>query len=361
MAKVFTDRSVLEAARERISFVFDNFENVSVSVSGGKDSTALAYLALEEAEKRGREIEVFFLDQEAEYASTIEVIEKMMVHPLVRPAWYQVPIRMTNATSYSEEFLSAWGEGEEWMRAKHPLAIQSIQGDYPDRFYPFFKWRETQYPNTAILIGLRTEEALNRFRAVVKNPGYNDVVWSTKTACDSSFRFYPIFDWGLGDVWRYIRDAGVEYNRVYDRMLAAGHSRWKDMRVSNLLHEKAFKCLTSLQEMEPETFDALVQRIHGARVASIYAAEGTIFSVDKRPESFSTWGEFRDYLLATSPIKPEYILRLQKRFAGQEQSEDCYRQQCRQVLLCDWEGSLAPVQHKAEKKRAVLEKWREIL
>ena len=31
----------------------------------------------------------------------------------------------------------------------------------------------------------------------------------------------------------------------------------RTMRVSNLVHEKAFRCLTDLQELEPETYNKL--------------------------------------------------------------------------------------------------------
>ena len=50
------DKNVLTAAKERISYIFDNFDNIVVSISGGKDSTVLAHLALTEAHKRGRKI-----------------------------------------------------------------------------------------------------------------------------------------------------------------------------------------------------------------------------------------------------------------------------------------------------------------
>ena len=42
----YLDKDVLTAARERISYIFDNFEKIIVSVSGGKDSTVLCHLAL---------------------------------------------------------------------------------------------------------------------------------------------------------------------------------------------------------------------------------------------------------------------------------------------------------------------------
>src|SRR5690606_36660371 len=138
-----------------------------------KDSTCLFYLVASEAERQGRKFEAFFLDQEAEYQSTVEVIEQMMTHPLVIPRWYQVPIYMTNATSHRELFLYAWGEGEEWMREKHPLAIHQIEGEYPKRFYDFFAWFETQDTEpTAHLVGLRIFESLNRQRTMITQNGY---------------------------------------------------------------------------------------------------------------------------------------------------------------------------------------------
>ena len=35
--QVYQPESVLEAARKRIAFIFDHFETIHVSISGGKD------------------------------------------------------------------------------------------------------------------------------------------------------------------------------------------------------------------------------------------------------------------------------------------------------------------------------------
>ena len=42
--KVYNDKNVFDAAMERIEFAFDNFENLCVSYSGGKDSTVMIQL-----------------------------------------------------------------------------------------------------------------------------------------------------------------------------------------------------------------------------------------------------------------------------------------------------------------------------
>ena len=100
--------NVLDAARRRIAFVFDHFERIVVSISGGKDSLVLWHMVVDEASRRGRKVEVFFLDQEAEYQGTVDVIDRCMRHPAVTPLWVQVPLRMTNATSHRSIWMNAW-------------------------------------------------------------------------------------------------------------------------------------------------------------------------------------------------------------------------------------------------------------
>jgi putative uncharacterized protein ibrA len=131
---------VLTAVRKRISLLFDMYDNISLSFSGGKDSTALFHLINAEAIKRNRKFILYFQDQEAEYQGTIDLVEWAMSQPNVIPMWYQVPIFMTNAASQQQLFLWAWGEGEKWVREKHPLAIHKIDKKYPKRFHKFNLW-----------------------------------------------------------------------------------------------------------------------------------------------------------------------------------------------------------------------------
>ena len=39
------DETVAEALFRRLNYIFDNFENIQVSISGGKDSTVLCWAA----------------------------------------------------------------------------------------------------------------------------------------------------------------------------------------------------------------------------------------------------------------------------------------------------------------------------
>jgi len=356
--KIFLKENVLTEAHKRVSLVFDKFESIVVSISSGKDSTALYWLVLQEARKRNRKIGVFFLDQEVEYASTVSLIEKMMSYENVISLWYQVDLKMTNATSFENDVLNSWGKNEEWMRNKHPMSIHDIEGCYPDRFYSFMEWVEKNHENTAFFVGLRTDESLNRLRAVIKNPGFDGILWSTKAKrSKGTYRFYPIYDWGIGDVWKFIYENNLPYNAVYDKMFKANKNYYKTMRVSNLIHEKSFKCLSDLQIYEPDTYNKLIKRISGVHVASIYAQENGIFNATKLPEKFSSWLEYRNYLLETTPFKNKerFITRFQK----QPKEEEMYRKQSRQLMLNDYENNLAVKTKKIKKND--LSKWWDIL
>ena len=70
--------SVLEASRDRIKKTFDDFERIYISFSGGKDSSVMTHLVLEEAKKRNRIVGLLIIDLEAQYNETIKHIEEMV-------------------------------------------------------------------------------------------------------------------------------------------------------------------------------------------------------------------------------------------------------------------------------------------
>lgn len=355
--KLYLQQNVLEAAQERIARLFDEYEHVIVSISGGKDSTVLLELCRREAIRRGRTVGAFFLDQEAEYQSSIDQVHFLMQQETVIPYWFQVPLRMTNAASLHVDFLYAWGPGETWMREKDPMAIHSIDASYPQRFYKFFPWWEKAYweaGKAVSVVGLRAEESINRFRTMVKHPGRVDMPWTT---AGHTLKAYPLYDWTFEDVWHYIAEHNLRYNRVYDFMHQAGH-RIQDVRVSYLGHEHSFKCLANLHEFEPETYRRLLERMPGAHVAARYGQEQSIYHARKRPPAFPTWRAYRDALLETSPS--EHIDRFRSRFASQGDDEAVCRQQCQQLLINDWEGSL-PITKPKKQRADTLAKWREVL
>lgn len=330
---------VLTAVRKRISLLFDMYDNISLSFSGGKDSTALFHLVNTEAIKRNRKFILYFQDQEAEYQGTIDLVEWAMSQPNVIPMWYQVPIFMTNAASQQQLFLWAWGEGEKWVREKHPLAIHKIDKKYPKRFHKFNLWvgqnlRKLEGSCVSI-VGLRAEESPDR-RFVMFGED-SELFWLRRK--NEPHKAYPIIDWKYTDVWKYLVENNLKYNKIYDKMYMLGGDL-RTFRVSNLVHEKAFRCLTDLQELEPETYDKLEERLQGVHTAAIYGKENLVYSIKELPENFKTWKEYKDFLLSSIHPELKKIFEYQWSRFGDTDDIGANKYMVKRILLCDWEGNI---------------------
>lgn len=367
-------KTVLDAARERIAFVFDSFEQIVVSISGGKDSTVLAHLALLEAQRRARRIGLYFLDEEVVYQATVDQVEYLMsLFPEnTIPLWLQVPFRLTNAVSVEDGQVQCWEPGAHkiWMRPKRMNAIQHPPWDRAtetvrDRrkgfgFYDAIENFERTYSGVAFLVGLRAAgESPNRWRAVVKNPvaiAGRRVYWASRKGANVAL--YPIYDWNFHDVFRYIHDAGIRYHKAYDFQFKKGYPI-SQMRVSSLTHERAFKSICDLAEFEPKTYEKLRKRIKGVAMAQETGKSAKMFRVSKLPKNFSTWGAYRDFLLETHSDRDRVGL-FRARFAKHMRNEFVARQQCRQLILGDYENNLS-VDNREDPRDALIRYYDEVL
>ena len=336
---IYGTKNVLDATKNRIKYLFDNYDNIQLSFSGGKDSTVLFHLINEEAKKRNRKFYLFFLDQEAEYQGTIDMVDWAMRQPNVIPLWYQVPMFMTNSCSQQQLFLWAWGENEKWVRQKSDISIHSIGKKYPKRFYKFVLWASNQLkklPGKSVsVIGLRAEESPSR-RFVMFGED-NKLFWLRRK--HEPHKAYPIIDWSYTDDWKFLIENNLKYNKIYDKMYMKGLNL-RTMRVSNLIHEKAYRCLAELQELEPETYDKLEQRLQGVHCCSIYAKENLIYSIKKLPKQFKTWKEYKDFLLNNIHPDLKKIFEYQWSRFGDTDDVGACKYMVKRILLCDWEGNI---------------------
>ena len=368
-------KTVLESARERIAFILDTYgERTICSVSGGKDSTVLAHLVLTEANRRGIRVGLYLLDEEVMYQSSVDQVEYLMgLFPEnTKRLWLQIPFFMTNATSVAEGQLRCWEPGEHklWMRPKGERNIKfKPWAESDEKFKQGYTWLdfygvienfERCYKDHAFLVGLRAAgESPNRWRAVTKNPiviGGQRVYWGTRKGENVSV--YPIYDWNFHDVWRYIADTGLKYSRIYDFQFKKGYPI-NQMRVSSLIHERAFKSICDLPEFEPKTYGKLVKRVKGIAMAQETGKAAKLFRCSKLPKNFTSWIKYRDFLLATHSDKEHFPI-FQRRFAGHLNNEYVARQQCRQLILNDYEGNL-PVDNSPDPRDELIAYYEEAL
>ena len=307
--------NVLEAARQRISWTFDTFPNIYLSFSGGKDSTAMLHLVMDEAIKRHRKVGLLLIDLEAQYRLTIEHALRCyeMYWDHIEPYWIALPIALRNAVSMYEPKWTCWEPGREkdWIRNPPKFAITDQKYfsfyRYPmefEEFTPAFgHWLSQDETPTASFVGIRTDESLHRWRTIKagKKQGLEGKQWTT-WAGKGVYSVYPIYDWRTKDIWTYHAKTGKPYNNLYDRMHQAGLSIHQQ-RICQPYGDDQRKGLWLYHAIEPETWSKVVARVNGANSGALYSKEsGNILGNLKisKPEGH-TWESFAKLILQTLP------------------------------------------------------------
>ena len=119
MPKVYLEKNVLDAAFERLEFIFDNFDNIYFSVSGGKDSSVMVQLANMVAKKKNKKFDVLYIDFEAQYKLTIKHIYELKRLSQIRDFYHvALPMALRNAVSILQPKWICWEEESKnlWVR-----------------------------------------------------------------------------------------------------------------------------------------------------------------------------------------------------------------------------------------------------
>lgn len=330
--KEYQDYNVLVAARERVKIVFDKFERVYVSFSGGKDSTVMLHLVMQEAIKRGQVVGILIIDLEAQYEDTIRHIENMinMYRANIDLHWVAIPMLLRNAVSNFEPRWICWDEDKKdiWVRPKPELAIDP-------KIYPFYQdkmefeefmviWGDwyAQGKLTAGFIGIRADESLHRYCAIARNKTgltFEGYKWTTKVM-GSLYNIYPIYDWRTEDIWIFHgKYSDLPHNKIYDKMNMAG-VKLSQQRLCQPYGDDQRRGLWLYHILEPETWYKVVARVNGANSGALYVQEnGNMTGYHKitKPEHH-TWKSFCNLLLRTLPTKTQehYKLRFKKFISG---------------------------------------------
>ena len=326
--KIYKKNNVYEESLNRIRFLYDEFDEVVVGYSGGKDSTVTLRLAVEVAREKGKlPVKALFIDQEAEWGAVIEHMREVQTDPDVELLWYQIPFDIYNASSNLKQWITAWEDGVETMRPYEPNSIRENKYGTTSFYDLFNKIIEKDFPeNTILLGGVRSEESPRRHVAMTQDSTYKYITWGKKlNPSKGQYTFYPIYDWSYTDIWKAIHDKQWIYTKVYDYQYMYGVSI-RAMRVSNLHHETAIETLFYLQEIERDTWTALTKRMSGIDTAGKLSKDD--YFVKELPFMFRSWEEYRDFL-TQNLVKND---KLRKKF---EKKWIAYDEKYKDMLLRD--------------------------
>jgi predicted phosphoadenosine phosphosulfate sulfurtransferase len=320
--KIYRDQNVLDAARDRVAYAFDNFKKISVSFSGGKDSSVMLHLVMDEAIRRGRTVGVLIIDMEAQYAGTIAHIREMATRYAdhIDLHWVCVPLTLRNEVTNYEPKWTCWDPAKEeiWVR---PLPGEaSLPDRYPwfvpgmefEEFVPIWSaWYADGEP-LASFVGIRADESLNRFRTVASatKEMHGGHRWTTRVV-DDVYNVYPLYDWRTQDIWRFhARYPDLPHNPVYDLMHQAGVPL-SQQRLCQPYGDDQRRGLWLYHILEPETWFKLITRVNGANAGALYVQEnGNVMGYSKitKPEGH-TWHSFVNLLLMSlpKPTREHYI------------------------------------------------------
>jgi len=307
--------NVYDASNSRIDFIFKNFKRIYVSFSGGKDSGVMLNLVVDYMRRNGitKKIGLMILDNEANYELSTEfmhrIIEKNL--DLLEVYWCCLPITLPcTVSSYAVEW-QCWGEDDKkrWIRPLPDRPYITHLGNHP---FPFFRenmvyqefWDSFgewfgQGEECACLIGIRTSESLNRFRAIMNEDKEtkNGMMWTKKNG-PLVFNCYPIYDWKTDDIWVANARFEWDYNKLYDIFYKAGVSIAK-MRVASPFMSESKSSLGLYRVIDPHVWAKLCARVGGANFIATYGKQLNYNSF-KLPNGH-TWKSFCKFLLDTLP------------------------------------------------------------
>lgn len=324
MGKIYLQKSVYEAAVERIQTTFKEFDNYYVSVSGGKDSSVMLQLMAQEARVAKKKFSVLYIDLEAQYAETIKHINELIdATKDVVDHWYwcALPLSLRNAVSAIQPKWICWDkkEKDKWVRDAPTrrtdvdlITEDSLPAEWTwffrgmefEEFIIWFaKWfNETNGGITAAGIGIRSDESLNRFRTIVseKKERYKDYPWTTRVHMKSKalnvYNFFPIYDWRTEDDWTAIANLGFKFNQIYELMYKNGVSI-HEQRLCQPYGDDQRKGLDQFRTLEPETWEKVLRRVEGVNFGNIYCRTSLLGNITSEKPDGLTWQQYAVFLL----------------------------------------------------------------
>lgn len=310
--------NVYDAAQARIDYIFKNFERVYVSFSGGKDSGAVLNLCMDyiRANNITRKLGVLIMDNECNFTHSLAFMHDILDSNLdiLDVYWCCLPITLPCTVSSYHIDWQCWNTTEQhkWVaprpKDKYVVTWENKPFDWfrenmlDKEFYDLFGQWYAHGKSCACLIGIRADESLNRFRAIMndRKVTHGENAWTKQkdVEADNVFNCYPIYDWKVQDIWVANARQDWKYNKLYDVFWKAGLTI-AQMRVASPFMSESKSSLNLYRVIDPHVWATLCARVHGANFVATYGKQISYHSF-RLPDGH-TWKSFVKFLLKTLP------------------------------------------------------------
>lgn len=321
MVREYMEQDAYEVLQERLKLIFEEFDNIYISFSGGKDSGLLLNLVLDYKRKHypDRTVGVFHQDFEAQYTVTTEYIERTFerIKDEVEPYWICLPMATRTALSSYEMFWYPWDDKkkEAWVRPmpehdyvinmeNNPITTYKYRMHQEDLAKQFGRWYSMSHEGkkTVCLLGMRADESMQRYSGFLnKKYGYQDECWISRQFKDV-WCASPLYDWSTSDIWHANYLFNYDYNRLYDLYYMAGLNA-SQMRVASPFNDYSKDSLNLYRVIDPEIWAKLIGRVQGANFACIYGRSKAMGYRNVTLPEGHTWESYTKFLLDTLPVR----------------------------------------------------------
>lgn len=277
MVREYLHMNVYDAFLARMHFLFEEFDHIYVSFSGGKDSGLLLNLVLDYRNQHypERAIGVFHQDFEAQYMVTTEYVERTFerIKDQVELYWVCLPMDTRTALSSYEMYWYPWDDTKKelWVREmpqkeyvinleNNRMTTYRYRMHQEDLAKQFGRWYRDAHDGgkTVCLLGMRADESLQRYSGFLnKKYGYKDTCWISK--------------------------------------------QFKDVWCASPFNDYAKDALNLYRVIDPEIWCKLVGRVQGANFASIYGKSKAMGYRNITLPEGHTWKSYTKFLLDTLP------------------------------------------------------------
>jgi predicted phosphoadenosine phosphosulfate sulfurtransferase len=310
-------RNVYELAMRRLETLFNEFDNIYVSFSGGKDSGVMLNLCIQYIRENNlkRKIGVLHIDYEVQYNETIRYVDRTLREnaDIIEVYRVCVPFKVTTCTSMYQAYWRPWDDDckDFWVRDMPKGCYR--KADFP--FYNLEMWDSEFYilfaqwyhllkkaKKTCCLVGIRTQESTHRWRTIYGKRRYNtyrNLRWTremSKNICNA----YIIHDWLTTDIWTANGRFLWDYNHLYDLYYQAGVPLEKQ-RVASPFLLAAQESLRLYRAIDPDTWGKMICRINGINFTGFYGHTSAVGQYKTVLPPEHTWESYMYFLLSTLP------------------------------------------------------------